>query len=63
MAPCSDAATAATLLDKAMRHRKIGAHDLNSRGNRSHCMMDISLNCLDKRPYRVSSRRITQSLL
>ena len=34
MTPCSDANTAATLLDKAMRHRKIGAHDLNSRSNK-----------------------------
>ena len=33
MSACDDATTACSLLDKAMRHRRIGAHNLNSRSN------------------------------
>ena len=41
MLSCSTAKAACQALDTALRHRQIDAHDMNSRSNRSHCMVDV----------------------
>jgi hypothetical protein len=41
MQPISSYAIACAKLETAMKQRQVGAHDMNSRSNRSHCITDI----------------------
>jgi hypothetical protein len=46
---CSTINEAVKVLNHAMKHRRIGSHELNNRSNRSHCITDIFID-VDKKP-------------